>query len=67
MAYPDIVGMEDLSRDWHDEIKQCSSEHSDKKKLNYGHLRQKVLINRSNVRKSFFQAVSNSSWANYGY
>ena len=27
----------------------------------------KVKINRSNVRESFFQAVSNSSWANFGY
>ena len=27
----------------------------------------KILINRSNVRKRFFQAVSNSSWANFGY
>ena len=25
------------------------------------------MINRSNVRESFFQAVSNSSWANFGY
>jgi hypothetical protein len=23
--------------------------------------------NRSNVRECFFQAVSNSSWANFGY
>ena len=27
----------------------------------------KLLINRSNVRECFFQAVSNSSWANFGY
>ncbi|MCB9973877.1 MAG: hypothetical protein H6854_04885 [Rhodospirillales bacterium] len=27
----------------------------------------KIEINRSNVRSSFFQALSNSSWANYGY
>jgi hypothetical protein len=26
-----------------------------------------LLINRSNVRECFFQAVSNSSWANFGY
>jgi hypothetical protein len=25
------------------------------------------LINRSNVRECFFQTVSNSSWANFGY
>src|SRR5690606_39510748 len=27
----------------------------------------KLLINRSNARECFFQAVSNSSWANFGY
>lgn len=27
----------------------------------------KLLVNRSNVRECFFQAVSNSSWANFGY
>lgn len=27
----------------------------------------KLLINRSNARETYFQAVSNSSWANYGY
>jgi uncharacterized protein len=27
----------------------------------------KKLLNRSNVREAFFQAVSNSSWANFGY
>jgi hypothetical protein len=26
-----------------------------------------MLVNRSNVRETFFQAVSNSSWANFGY
>ncbi|WP_244613972.1 hypothetical protein [Bartonella kosoyi] len=27
----------------------------------------KILINRSNLRKAFFQTVSNSSWANFSY
>jgi uncharacterized protein len=27
----------------------------------------KVVLNTSNVRESFFQTVSNSSWANFGY
>jgi len=27
----------------------------------------KVVLNTSNVREAFFQTVSNSSWANYGY
>ena len=27
----------------------------------------KLLVNRSNVREVYFQSVSNSSWANFGY
>ncbi|MDG4898166.1 hypothetical protein P9272_32010 [Mesorhizobium sp. WSM4976] len=27
----------------------------------------KMLVNRSNARETYFQAVSNSSWANLGY
>ena len=37
------------------------------RKLSYGHLRSKNSINRSNVREAFFQTVSNSSWADFGY
>lgn len=64
--YPDIVGMEDLSRDWNREIKDCVKEYADKKTKLWS-FEVKVLINRSNVREAFFQAVSNSSWANFGY
>lgn len=64
--YPDIVGMEDLSEDWNREIKDCVKEYSDKKTKLWS-FEVKVLINRSNVREVFFQAVSNSSWANFGY
>lgn len=64
--YPDLVGMEDLSQDWHREIKDCVKQYADKKTKLWS-FEVKVLINRSNVREVFFQAVSNSSWANYGY
>ena len=64
--YPDLVGMEDLSREWHDEIKNCVREYSDKKAKLWS-FEVKILINRSNVREAFFQTVSNSSWANFGY
>ncbi len=36
-------------------------------KQGFGLLKQKKIINRSNLRESFFQALSNSSWAHYGY
>lgn len=64
--YPDLVGMQDLSEDWHLEVKNCIREYSDHKTKLWS-FEVKKLINRSNVREAFFQAVSNSSWANFGY
>lgn len=64
--YPDVVGMENLSYDWHREIKDCVQQYSDKK-TKLSSFEVKILINRSNIREAFFQAVSNSSWANFGY
>ncbi|MGB2166959.1 MAG: COG2958 family protein [Candidatus Puniceispirillales bacterium] len=64
--YPDIVGIQDLSLGWHREIKDCVQQYSAKKTKLWS-FEVKILINRSNVREVFFQAVSNSSWANFGY
>jgi len=64
--YPDVVGMEDLTAEWHSEIKQIVSEYADKKTKLYS-FEVKLLLNRSNVRECYFQTVSNSSWANLGY
>jgi len=64
--YPDVVGMEDLSAGWHQEVKDCVQQYSDKRTKLWS-FEVKRLINRSNIRECFFQAVSNSSWANYGY
>jgi len=64
--YPDLVGMEDLGADWHQEVKDCVNQYSDKRTKLWS-FEVKLLINRSNVRECFFQAVSNSSWANFGY
>lgn len=36
-------------------------------KQGFGILKQQKIINRSNLRESFFQALSNSSCAHYGY
>ena len=58
--------MEDLSDQWHIQIKDCVTQYSDKKTKLWS-FEVKILINRSNVREAFFQAVSNSSWANFGY
>ncbi|MFK7973907.1 MAG: COG2958 family protein [Rickettsiaceae bacterium] len=64
--YPDLVGMEDLSQEWHREIKDCVQQYADKKTKLWS-FEVKILINRSNVREAFFQTVSNSSWANFSY
>lgn len=64
--YPDMVGMEDLGADWHQEVRDCVKQYSDKRTKLWS-FEAKLLINRSNVRECFFQAVSNSSWANFGY
>jgi hypothetical protein len=64
--YPDLVGMEDLSADWDREIRDCVKLYADKKTKLWS-FEVKVLVNGANVREVFFQAVSNSSWANYAY
>lgn len=64
--HPDVVGLKDLSRNWNRETISCISEHAYNRSSLYSFEVKKVL-NMSNLRKSFFQAVSNSSWANYAY
>ncbi len=64
--FPDLVGMEILSKDWDDEIKLCVEQYSDKKTKLWS-FEVKKHLDRGKVRKYFFQAVSNSSWANFGY
>lgn len=64
--YPDLVGMEDLSHDWDDAIKECVQRNGDEKTKLWS-FEVKKTVDESSVRESFFQAVSNSSWANFGY
>lgn len=64
--YPDMVALEDLSSEWVQEVKDCVQQTRDVKALLWA-FEVKLLINRSNVREVFFQTVSNSSWANFGY
>jgi hypothetical protein len=64
--HPDIVGVEDLSNDWHNEIKHCSKKYSYRKTKLWS-FEVKKTITRSNIREVFFQTVSNSSWANSAY
>jgi hypothetical protein len=64
--HPDLVGMEDLSCDWTRELRDCARELAARRARLWS-FEVKLLINRSNVRKSYFQAVSNSSWAHFGF
>ncbi|QNT25605.1 HrgA protein, partial [Ralstonia solanacearum] len=64
--FPDLVGMEDLGREWHHEVQDCVKQYAGKRTKLWS-FEVKLLLNRSNVRRDFFQAVSNSSWANFGY
>ena len=64
--YPDVVGLEDLGAQWHREVRDCVAQVADRRTRLWS-FEVKVLINRANVRETYFQAVSNSSWANFGY
>lgn len=64
--FPDMVALEDLTKDWTPEVRQCVSE-AGAQKARMWSLEVKLLLNRSNVREAYFQTVSNSSWANFAY
>jgi len=63
--FPDIVGLEITSESWLEAIRKFSDKFTTGVKL--WSFEVKIKIDNSNVREVFFQTVSNSSWANYGY
>lgn len=64
--HPDLVGLEDLTADWAPDLRDCVRVLGERRARLWS-FEVKLLLNRSNARKSFFQAVSNSSWAHFGY
>ena len=64
--HPDIVGLENLSKDWNDNVIKCANANAFNKTSLWS-FEVKLKINLSNVRSDFFQTVANSSWANYSY
>ena len=64
--HPDIVGMEALAQGFHKHVKNCVHAGGGPS-VRLWSFEVKKELTMSNVRKSFFQAVSNSSWANEGY
>ena len=64
--HPDIVAMQPLDKHWHEFIKTCVK-HGSGQNVRLWSFEVKKELNGSNIRSSFFQAVSNSSWAHEGY
>lgn len=64
--FPDLVGLEDLGARWHREIKESTKERADTRTKLWS-FEVKLVVNTANVREVYFQAVSNSAWANVGY
>lgn len=64
--FPDLCALESLVGSLDGEVLSLVGLTGARKALLWS-LEVKVLLNTSNVREAFFQTVSNSSWANYGY
>ena len=64
--YPDVVAVEALTKNLNAEVIEALK-HSGEQRARLWSFEVKKLINRSNVREAYFQAVSNSSWSNFGY
>ncbi len=65
-THPDIVGFYLPLDDWNQHLIELNKI-SDNSSLKIYSFEVKKVLNRSNYRESFFQAVSNSSWAHEGY
>ncbi|MCU7697753.1 HrgA protein [Acinetobacter sp. AYS6] len=64
--HPDIVAMQPLDKHWNELVKSCVK-HGSGQNVRLWSFEVKKELNSTNIRSSFFQAVSNSSWANEGY
>lgn len=65
-VHPDVVGCYYPFSDWKGEVVELSGLMGNKA-LKFFSFEIKRELNLGNLRESFFQAVSNSSWANEGY
>jgi hypothetical protein len=64
--FPDICGMQSLISGFGTDVLALLKLAGGRKGLLWS-FEVKVVLNTSNVRESYFQTVSNSSWANYGF
>jgi uncharacterized protein len=65
--YPDIVGFEFLVSEFNSVVLDLLNEVDVEEKFSLYSYEVKLILTKSNIRESYFQAASNSSWANYGY
>jgi hypothetical protein len=64
--HPDIVAMQTVDKEWNELIRNCVKKGAGQS-VRLWSFEVKKELNSSNARKSFFQTVSNSSWANESY
>jgi hypothetical protein len=64
--HPDVVGLELLDENWNTKVKQ-SIKGAGGNRVKLYSFEVKKKITQSSLREYFFQAVSNSSWANQGF
>jgi len=64
--HPDMVGFYSPIDDWNDKLLEFNKI-TEKSTIHLYSFEVKKKIDRGNYRECFFQAVSNSSWANEGY
>lgn len=64
--HPDIVAMQTVDKEWNELIRNCVKQGAGLS-VRLWSFEVKKELNSSNARKSFFQTVSNSSWANESY
>lgn len=64
--HPDIVALQPLDKSWNEAVRDCVRHGNDSAVRLWSFEVKKALL-PGNVRQCFFQAVSNSSWAHFGY
>lgn len=62
--HPDIVALQTLDAGWCESVRNCVKNSGDET-IRLWSFEVKKHLNRSNIRESFFQTVSNSTWAHY--
>ena len=64
--HPDLVGVETAWSGWSPAVRECAKTLADLRARQWS-FEVKISVHLGNVREAYFQAVSNSSWSNFGY